>query len=181
MTLRVPGSRFQISFVALLLMSYAAAGPLAQDVPLEYQVKAAYLYNFVKYVEWPEPPPTLKICVAGQNPFGTVLTDLVRNERVRGMSIEAQVILEPQSDCHVVFVPKTANAAAYLRLASGAPILTVGEAPQFIEQGGLIRFRLDGGKVRFDINRSSAEKVRLRVSSRLLQLAKIVNVDGETP
>ena len=151
----------------------------AQDVPLEYQLKAAYLYNFVKYVEWPDKGKrNISICVAGQNPFGSVLETMIRNERVRGLPLTAEVILEARTDCDVIFT-KTPNFAAYLRAAAGLPILTVGESPRFLEQGGIIRFVPDGTKVRFEINLAAAERARLKISTRLLQLARIVEPETE--
>ena len=162
--------------LAVLLLAVAAqARPAAQDVSKEYRVKAAFLYNFVKFVEWPsrtEPGPIV-ICVAGRDPFGSILDDTIRGETVRGRTLAARVILEPDPGCHVTFVP-TGAAPAYLRAARGTPTLTVGESLDFIQQGGLIRFYLDGGTVRFEINRDGAERSGVRISSRLLQLARLV-------
>jgi hypothetical protein len=168
-----------------LLLAFAAVGAsvaltAAQEVTQEYRVKAGFLYNFVKYVEWPEPiTGPLRICVAGQNPFGTVLADLVRNERVRGVALTADVIPGPEPDCHVVFTPRTSNVPVYVRAAAGTPTLTVGETSDFIELGGMIKFTLEQGKVRFEINRSAAERVKLRISSRLLQLARLTDGSDE--
>jgi hypothetical protein len=163
-----------------LLVAVTGAAPAAQDVSLEYRVKAAFLYNFVKYVEWPNPEADeILICVAGQNPFGTVLEQLVRNERIRDRPLRVEVILEPRPDCDVVFTPRTANITAYLRAAAGMPVLTVGESPRFIEAGGIINFVAEGSSVRFEINRGAADRARLRISSRLLQLARIVESPAE--
>ncbi len=163
--------------IATALMAIAGmALTSAQDVTPEYKVKAAYLYNFVKYVDWPEKQqPIIRICVAGQNPFGTVLESLVRNERVRGVPLAAEVILEARSDCSVLFTPKTANIPVYLRGVAGTPTLTVGESEGFIEQGGMVRFVSEGINVRFEINPTAVDRARLRISSRLLQLARIVD------
>ena len=159
--------------VALLAVASLAL-PAAQEVPLEYQVKAAYLYNFVKYVEWPEPVTgPMLICVAGQNPFGTVLEDLLRNERVRGVPVRSEVIPGPIDECNVIFMPRTSNIPVYLKAAAGMPTLTVGETDRFFELGGMINFFLDGKNVRFEINRPAAERAKLRISSRLLQLARL--------
>ena len=146
-----------------------------QDISLEYRVKAAYLYNFIKYVEWPDRQGgTLLICIAGQNPFGTVLEGLIRNERIHGLSLATKTILGFEPDCNVIFTPSTSNIPVYLRESLGMPILTVGETPRFIEQGGIINFFVDkGGAVRFEINRTAADRAKLRISSRLLQFAKI--------
>lgn len=148
---------------------------VGQEVAQEYRVKAEYLVNIVKYVEWPENgKATLLICVAGQNPFGTVLDGLIRNEQVGGKVLSTEVILEPNPDCDVVFTPRTSSVNAYLRAAAGKPTLTIGETPRFVEQGGMIRFFTEHDSVLFEINRGAVEKARLRISSRLLQVARIV-------
>lgn len=167
--------------LVLVLTVVAAAVPRAQDIAVEYQVKAAFLYNFVKFVEWPGPSLAgpLTICVAGRNPLGTFLEDTVRGETVGGRPIAARVVLEPESGCHVVFVPKGAASATYLRAARNTPTLTVGESPSFIDMGGIINFVIDGGRVRFEINPQAADRAQLRISSRLLQLARIHNTRGE--
>ena len=159
------------------------AAPLrAQEVPLEYQVKATYLYNFVKFIEWPgQPTGPLNICVAGRNPFGTVLDDLLVNETINGRPVRARVILEPEAGCQVVFVPAGAAVTAYLRAARGAPILTVGEDSDFLDRGGMISLYRDNENVRFSINPAAAERAKLRISSRLLALARIVEDKGEMP
>jgi hypothetical protein len=158
-----------------LVLAVRAALPGAQEVAVEYQVKAAYLYNFVKYVEWPDKTKqNILICVAGQNPFGPVLDTLTHNERVRGIPLGTEIILEARTDCDVLFTPKTSNVPVYLKAAAGLPILTVGESPRFLEQGGIIRFVVDGPNVRFEINLAAAERAKLKISSRLLQLARIV-------
>ena len=170
----------RLVLASALLALCGPSGVRGQDVSTEYRVKAAFLYNFVKFVEWPPEAAAgpLEICVAGQNPFGTVLADIVRDENVGGRPIRARVILEPDKSCDVVFVPRRANTSAYLGAARGAPVLTVGETTAFTTQGGLVRFFLDGSNVRFEINRAAAERAGLRISSRLLQLARIVP-DGD--
>ena len=172
-----------------LLLAIAAAvavasRPLfAQDVTAEYRVKAAFLYNFVKFVEWPADQSTepLIICVAGRNPFGTLLENMVRGETANGRRLVARVILEPDPDCEVVFVPEGAATGAYLRAARRNPTLTIGESSTFIAQGGIVRFYIDSGNVRFEINPGAAEQAGIRISSRLLELARIVDDRGVRP
>ena len=151
-----------------------------QEVAQEYRIKAEYLVNFVKYIEWPEnAKATILICVAGQNPFGTVLEGLIRNEQAGGKALTTDVILEPNPGCDVVFTPRTSNVNAYLRAAAGKPMLTIGETPRFVEQGGMIGFLSENDNVLFEINRAAVEKARLRISSRLLQLARRVEPNPE--
>ena len=159
---------------ALVLALFPAA---AQDVSLEYRVKAGYLYNFVKFIEWPPAARAgpITMCVAGRNPFGTVLDDTIRDEVVRGRQLTARVSLEPDAGCHVLFIPDGASAA-YLRAARGTSTLTVGETSDFLTRGGIVNFVTDGRYVRFEISTEAAERAQLQVSSRLLQLA--INTRG---
>lgn len=167
----------------LLLAAALVAGvdpaPRAQeDASPEYRVKAEYLVNLIKYVEWPNAVlGPLLVCVAGQNPFGTTLDNFVRNETFRGAPVQARVILEPDPACNLVFAPRTSNVLVYLRASAGMPVLTVGETPRFLEQGGMIRFYPDGANVRFDINRDAAERAGLRINARLLELARMARPD----
>jgi hypothetical protein len=156
----------------LTLMLVASPALSAQDASLEYRVKAAYLFNFAKFVEWPRASGPLTLCVAGRNVFGEALTDTVRGELIEGRPIVVRVLLEPEAGCHVLFVPRGAPAAAYLRAAGSPPSLTVGEQPDFIGMGGLVNFVLDGTNVRFEIDAEAAQRAGLRISSRLLRLAR---------
>ncbi len=155
---------------AIVLVASAAAG--AQDVPLEYRVKAAYLFNFAKFVEWPAAPDPITICVAGRNVFGEALSETIRGETINGRPLAIRVILEPEAGCQIVFVPRGAAASAYLGAARTSPSLTVGESPDFIEQGGIVNFTLEGANVRFQFDSDAAERAGLRISSRLLRLAR---------
>jgi len=152
----------------------AASHVRAQALPLEYQVKAAYLFNFLKFVEWPaaDSQGPLTVCVARPNPFGTALADIVRGESISGRPIVVRVIGEPDATCSTVFVPHGASVAAYLAAAHDAPVLTVGEDPRFLEQGGIINLVIAGGNVRFEINQQAATQVGLTISSRLLRLSQ---------
>jgi hypothetical protein len=169
----------RLLILAVVLLATMPAD--AQEVSREYQVKAAFLYNFAKFVEWPPSALAgpLTICIAGRNPLGAALDDVVSGETVGGRPIHTRIILEPEPGCHVMFIPDGAAASAYLRASRGAPTLTVGETPAFIGIGGIISFFVEDGKVRFEINPEAAERAQLRVSSRLLQLARIQTVPGD--
>ena len=159
--------------VAAILLCAAAA--VAQEISLEYQVKAAYLFNFTKFVDWPAdaiaPGAPLTICVAAPNPFGRALEETIRGEVVGGRTLATRVVRDP-AGCHVLFVPDGVSAAPLLRDARTRPILTVGESEDFLRDGGVINFVMQGGKVRFDISPEAAERAQLRVSSRLLRLRR---------
>jgi hypothetical protein len=157
---------------SVVLLVGATAG--AQDVSLEYQVKAAYLFNFTKFVDWPDdafaPGVPLAICVAAPNPFGPALEETIRGELVGERALTTRVVREP-AGCHVLFVPRGVSATPLLRDARTRPILTVGESEDFLRDGGIIKFVMQGGKVRFEISQDAASRAHLRISSRLLRLA----------
>ncbi len=161
--------------IALLAALCAPALAIAQNVSLEYRVKAAYLLNFTKFVEWPEAAlpegAPLTICVAGNNPFGAVLEETIRGETVNGRPIAARTAGAVQG-CHVLFVPHATGSAAYLRASASLPVLTVGETDDFLGRGGVVKFILEEGRIRFEINQDAAARAQLRISSRLLRLAR---------
>jgi hypothetical protein len=158
--------------VAIVLLSWAPPQPEA--VSVEYRLKAGYLFNFVKFVEWPSAvdSDSLSICVAGHNPFGSILAEIVRDEEVNDRALATRVIVTPEPGCDVVFVPEDVASTPYLRAARGTPILTVGETPDFIAKGGIINFVREERKVRFQISAPAADRARLRISSHLLRLAR---------
>lgn len=159
-------------FLGLFLLAGTPLQP--HPVSREYQLKAGYLFNFVKFVEWPPETKSglLTICVAGRNPFGGILAEIVRGERVNRRKLSTRVVLTPEPDCQVVFVPEGVSTTPYLRAARNSPTLTVGETPEFITQGGIVNFVLEEGKVRFQISSQAADRAQLRISSHLLRLAR---------
>lgn len=153
-----------------------------QDVPpSEYQMKAAFLYNFAKYVDWPaealpEHAP-LVIGVFGDDPFGGALDDIVRNKVISGHPLVARhlTLLREVTSCQVLFIsssekkhwPEISNALA------GSSVLTVSEKwDQFTQAGGMIYFFMEERRVCFDINDTAARKANLNISSKLIQLRK---------
>lgn len=168
-------------FLALVFVSAGALAAAQEDVPLEYQVKAAYLFNFTKFVDWPSRAFTgagpLTICVAEASPFGPVLSGTLAGETAAGRPLAARVVRNPSS-CHVLFIPRGVPAGAHLRGVGMQPILTVGESPDFLRQGGMINFVLEEGRVRFEIDREAASRTGLMISARLLQLARTPALPG---
>jgi hypothetical protein len=173
-------------FVALVLgMAAARAQSDAPPVspPTEYEVKAAFLYNFARFVEWPpesfrDPQEPFVIVVLGQDPFGTALDETVAGKRVAGRRIEVRRAgrVEEVGDAHIVFVSASErpNMAATLKALDRPGLLTVGDSDGFAERGGAINFTVQARKVRFEINPTRAEQARLKMSSQLLKLATLV-------
>jgi hypothetical protein len=167
----------RLAAAALVAMSLPVAGATT-----DYEVKAAYLYNFLSFVTWPPsffdgPASPLRLCIAAPDPFGPVINDTMRGEQVEGRPIAVERLRgsEGAQRCHVLFVPAAAaNGAELMRAVEGAPVLVVGETDEFLERGGVVRFFLDAGHVRFDISRTAAERRGLMLSSRLLQVARRV-------
>ena len=148
----------------------------------EYQVKAFFLYNFARYVEWPAETfkaanDPIVICILGQNPFGGALEQAVAGKVLGTRSFAVRQISDtpPGSSCHILFV----NSSERRRFRSmagrlkGSAVLSVGETPGFTADGGVINFKLENGKVRFEIDVEAAGREHLRISSKLLSLAQI--------
>lgn len=174
-----------LAIALLLALPAAAAAPAAS----EYDVKAAFLYNFTKFVDWPpEAFPdagNLKICVLGDDPFGkslrSVAGEQVGSHKLTVMQTDA---LARPAGCQILFISRSERERLPQILAAvgDAPVLTVGDTSGFAERGVIINFVLEGSKVRFEINIDSADRARIRISSKLLQLAKrIVSNAGARP
>ena len=168
---------FVLAIVAAITCMHAEA-PLAE----EYPVKAAFLFNFAKFVEWPAgafkgPEDPIAICVLGQDPFGSALEDVVRNKTVANRAFVVRDVANAQQagKCHIVFVSASERkrCRSFLGELKGRSILTVGEAEDFIENGGIINFKLKDARVRIEIDADAAERAKLRISSKLLSLAEI--------
>jgi len=147
---------------------------------LEAKVKAAYLLNFTRYVEWPKTAfsngtAPVVIAVLGEDPLGEVLDSTVRGRTSSGRPIVVRRLGKPEeaSSCHLVFISgeEEVHLGEYLRPLARLPVLTVGESEEFFEQGGGIRFVLIDGSVRFQVNLRATQEAGLRISSRMLALA----------
>jgi hypothetical protein len=173
------------SAVVLLTLS----GVVRAEKPdlTEYQVKAAFLFNFVKFVEWPaasfrcadEP---LVIGMVGEDPFGDDLDRILRNKSINDRPLKLKRFQSGQdpTGCHLVFISRSEKARLpeIMRALKGSNVLLVSELEGFLELGGMIRFYLDSSKVRFEINPRSAESAGLKMSSKLLGVAKVVRVEA---
>jgi hypothetical protein len=146
----------------------------------EYQVKAAYLYNFGKFVAWPDiseegTDRRFAICVLGEDPFGPVLDSAIAGATIRGNGVVARRIAKPQEidGCRILFISNSERdrLQEVLMAIDKARVLTVSDIPQFSEHGGMIQFVLDRSRVRFEINVTNAENAGLNLSSELLKVA----------
>lgn len=168
--------RLALGTAGLLLLAGSAAAVS------EYQVKAAFLLNFGKFVEWPPESfaedRTLQICVLGEDPFGEDLDATLSGRSVGRNPVKPHRVASPAAarSCEIVFVSRserhrTDEIVAALR---GRPVLLVGEVERFARRGGMINFVEVDQKIRFEINEEAAKRAGLRISSQLLKLATIV-------
>jgi len=159
----------------------------AQSASKEYQLKAAFLFNFAQFVEWPadafpnaESP--FYIGVLGDNPFGTALEETVRGESIQGHKIMVlnSRHLQELEKCQIIFITRVERAriGEVLSKLKGRKTLTVGETPGFAQRGGMINFYVEGNKLRFEINPAAAHQEGLKISSQLLSLGRIVEPDA---
>ena len=156
--------------------SWAQSGSVSVQ---EYQVKAAFLYNFAKFVDWPPPAAgpkaPLVIVVFGRDPFGPVLANTVFGKTVNNRPLEVRRAsrIEDLLPCHLVFISakERRRVPAILKAVESAGVLTVSETDDFLDQGGAVRLVMEGRKVRFQINLEAARRNGLTVSSKLLSLA----------
>jgi hypothetical protein len=157
--------------------------PARADEPSrEYQVKAAFIYNFVQFVDWPasavaDDGSPFTIGVLGANPFGDALDRVVEGKTAHGHTLAVRYFsrIEDVEKCQALFV--VSSDQDYLQTLhdklKGQSVLTIGESDQFLPTGGIIRMYTEEHKVRFEINVDAAEQAELKISSKLLNLAKI--------
>ncbi len=165
----------------------ARGGEPAPGALSEYQVKAAYLYYFSTYVDWP--PESLSrtgeplvIGVLGVDPFGAILDDTLRGKTInnRKLVVKRFQNFQDARDSHILFISSSQRdrLPSILKALEGAAVLTVAEIDQFASRGGQIAFRMEDKKVRFDINVSAVERARLKISAQLMKLGRIVEGSG---
>lgn len=177
---RVPSRRWVLLAIAALL---AAPHALSQAPPLnEYQVKAVFLYNFARFVEWPAAAldrggDTFVIGILGEDPFGAALESTVRGEVIhdRRLVVRHFSSAGEAASGHIVFIGSPAGERFGPALAelARAGVLTVGDSERLAGPGVVISFRLEQNRVRFDVNLEAAERAGLKISSHLLKLARV--------
>lgn len=167
-------------FVGLVLQGMRP--PQDDKASREAQLKAVFLYNFTQFVEWPaesfsstESP--FVIGVLGKNTFGTYLDEVIEGETVAGRPIVIKYYesaLPEIGECQILFIQKTfPDITKATQLASGKPILTVSDRENFMKQSGMLRFYVESGKIRFEINQDLSSQSGLAISSKLMRLATL--------
>ena len=168
--------------VALLLCAAAACSALAAPAPNEYALKSVFLYNFCRFIDWPDaafagPNDPIVIGVLGDDPFGSLLDEAVQGESFRGRQIRIDHYRNVRDigRCHLLFVAisETPRLNEILSAVAGRSIVTVGETEAFIERGGMIGLVADRNRVRLLVNPDTLRAARLDVSSKLLRVAEI--------
>lgn len=149
----------------------------------DYQVKAAYLYNFAKFVQWPahdfsSPNSPIQLCVLNDRTFQVELKSIVKDKTVAGRPVAVLGVQDAEQSrfCHMLFInsSQSSNSRHILDMLRRRSVLTVGESAGFAEQGGIINFVLQQDHVQFEVNHRAANEVGLQISSRLLSVAKLV-------
>jgi hypothetical protein len=174
---RRPLWRWPAAALAAVVSAASCASPsAASNAPaLEYVVKANYLYKFTPFVEWPPrafsaATSPFNICVVGRDPFGSALDDATRGHTVaeHPIVVHRYAAAAPGMECHLLFASATSSQsiAQIVKAVAGQPVLTVTDQP-----GGMIRFVLQNGRVRFDVDAAAAQASGITISSKLLALA----------
>jgi hypothetical protein len=170
--------------VALLSCACAPVDRAQTEPPGEYQLKAAFLFNFAKFIDWPttsfsSPQSPFSICILGTDPFGHAMDDVLRDKSVdnRPVAITRLKSIAQAKQCHMVVVSQseTAHLADVIQQLRGGGVLLVGESDGFAAAGGMIQFTREDNHVRFLINPDAADRAGLKVSSKLLSLARVVH------
>lgn len=180
------GADLILLITLLAWMSFDSAGWTLTQTANEYEVKAAFLYNFAKFVEWPpeafkndgEGHAALIVGIIGNDPFGGVIDQIINGKTINGrpMVIKRFKGYQNLRECHILFIGSSEQKRLpqiFENLKAGS-VLTISEMNLFSQQGGIISFVTENNRVRFEINAFAAEQANLRISSKLLALAKTV-------
>ena len=167
----------------MLLLQLLTPYPLYAQSVSEYQVKAAYLYNFSKFVEWPtqafaSPTAPIRLCVLNDPTFELELNPVVKGKVVGGRAVTVVSVQngEQSRSCQILFIDSSQGrqSLAIIEALRDTSVLTVGESPGFVEKGGIVNFILQDDRVQLQVNHKAATQAGLHISSRLLSVAKLV-------
>jgi hypothetical protein len=178
--------RVALPVCGLVLSSLALASMASGQAVDEYEIKAAFLYNFTKFVEWPSSPSsdTFNICILGDNPFGSFLDQLVKGKTAYSRAVQIRKLKDPVEarQCQIVFVRREEETKAIkvIEAVRGMPVLTVSDRRRFSRlTGGIVSLLMGEGHVSVGINFQAAQSAGLKISAKLMSLAKSVKDEGE--
>jgi hypothetical protein len=184
-----------VSLLSAMALGSHAEGLVSSDTS-EYLIKAGFIYNFAKLVEWPatafaQPDSPIVIGILGDDPFGATLDKIVADKKINGRGFVVKRLkwtsgLKDVKDCNILFVSSSEkeHLDSIVDAMKSLPILTIGNGPGFARRGGIMNFTLEDNKIRFEVNVEAAKHADLTISSRLLTLARIVQqvaADGRKP
>ncbi len=186
--------RGSVCGLTIVAVAWALIGvpclPAQESKRPEYEVKAAYLYNFGTFVEWPAKLAAAKadsftICVLGVDPFGPALDATLAGETIDGKNVAAKRISRPQDavNCRILFISSSEDnhLREILAALDKTSVLTVSDMPEFVRRGGILQFILAENRVRFEVNLAAAEHAGLTLSSQILKLAASVRRSHQQP
>jgi hypothetical protein len=173
--------RLSYTVLSILVLAVLMAGSCpAWAVSEEHQIKAAMIYNMVRFMEWPEEALSVaatqfRICTAGKGGLALAVEEL-RGKQLKGRIVTVQHVTTSAAGCQVLVLsePDRSATADLLEKVRTSAVVTVAESAGFARSGGVVGFVLQGGKVRFEINQTAAQRHRIRISAQLLKLAHIV-------
>jgi hypothetical protein len=187
----MPSRRLARLLLFVAVLSTACLRPVHAQSLTEYEIKAAFIYNFAKFVQWPasafaQPQSPLILCLIGKDVFGSAL-DTIDHKLAQGheLQVRRQVRLEEVKSCHILFVSESERSklALIFHAVAGASILTISDLDRFAEAGGIIGLYKVDNQLQFAINLEAARSAGLQINSQLLKLARIVqrsaNEDGK--
>jgi hypothetical protein len=173
----------QCAMAVVVWLLFAGSSSLGQTKPSAYQVEAAYLYNFGRFVEWSAKGTTSQtsaftICILGEDPFGQALDATLAGETIGNQKVAARRISSPQmsGDCQILFI-SSSEASRLNRIIEAldkSAVLTVSDIPQFSQRGGMIQFVREEKRIRFEVNLTATQRAGLQLSSELLKVATAV-------
>jgi len=187
----LPRTAAQIMGIPLLILAMSLAGTVsAEEASREYKIKAAYLYNLIKFVNWPEELAStenngsqnttaetdITICVYGENPFGTYLNQLSERQ-AKNRAINVLYIHTPEAinNCQLLYVSRnTEEIPAILSSIKETPILSIGETTEFTNNGGIVALIIKNNNVQLQINLTQAKSVGFEISGNLLEIARLI-------
>ena len=170
-------------FILILITAAVVTSALGEErKPGEYEVKAVFIYNLAKFIEWPDKSfdnsPTLTLYILGEDPFGSEI-DAIRDKLIKGRRVVVKQIDSPDDldNAGILFISSSEKERLrdILKSISGLPILTVGDTKSFAQRGVMVNFYLENSRIRFEINLEAANLAGLNISSNLLRMGTIIS------